>query len=228
MKLLIVEDHPTLNELLKSELSELGHVSDNVMTGAEALHFLSVSHYDAILLDLGLPDIDGMQLLKQIRSAKVINIPVIIVSARDSLESRVNALDCGADDYVTKPFDIPELEARLRTILRRTQDRTDDELCFGDLRFERRQRMLYSDNGSIALAKREAMLIEALLQSAPRIVIKDNLEENLYGLDETTSANAVEALVSRMRRKLKILKSNSKIETKRGIGYNLSYQDLAK
>lgn len=223
MKLLIVEDHTHISDLLKSELNSLGHVSDDAATGRDTLHLLSVSYYDAIILDLGLPDIDGIELLNQIRSSQHLQIPVIVASARDSLESRLHALNIGADDYLTKPFEVEELEARLRTVWRRSQQNTNTEMSFGDLHYEPRQRQLTVEKNSITLAKREGMLIELLIQSAPRIVIKDNLEENLYSLEESASTNAVEALVSRMRRKLRGLKSTCQIETKRGIGYKLKH-----
>ncbi|MDK9735746.1 response regulator transcription factor [Vibrio sp. D404a] len=225
MKLLIVEDHPELSKLLKTELSHLGHIADQAASGKQALHLLTISRYDAVLLDLGLPDIDGMQLLSQLRKNETNDIPVIVISARDALESRLEALNLGADDYLTKPFNTMELEARLRTILRRSSDRMDDLIKFGDLVFNRTDRVLSTNVDTLVLAKRESMLVEALMKSAPRIVIKDNLEENLYGIDESSSTNAVEALISRLRRKLKELKSQCTIETKRGIGYRLVCAD---
>lgn len=221
MKLLIVEDHSYISELIKSGLKPLGHVSDIAENGRDALHLLSVTYYDAVILDLGLPDIEGIELLNRIRSNLQQQIPVVVVTARSSLESRLQALNIGADDYLIKPFEVEELEARLRAVWRRTQENKSIDISFGDLHYKPRQRQLSVGDTSLTLAKRESMLMEMLMRSAPRIVIKDNLEENLYSLEESASTNAVEALVSRMRKKLKELGSNCQIETKRGIGYNL-------
>lgn len=221
MKLLIIEDQFYASKKLKSQLAAFSHVSDTATHADKALHLLSVTYYDAVILDLGIRDMHGFQLLAKIPQAVRYQLPVIVTSAKDSLQYRLNALNNGADDYLAKPYEILELDARLRTIWRRMTNKNNTELLFGDLQYDTRQRQLTCNKCTISLPKREGMLVEALIQSAPRIVIKQNLEENLYSLEELISSNAVEALVSRVRRKLQKLRSTNKIVTNRGIGYRL-------
>ncbi|MGB0893990.1 MAG: response regulator transcription factor [Parashewanella sp.] len=225
MKLLIVEDHPELSGLLVDALGERGHICEVAVTANMAQQLLSLSSYDAVLLDLGLPDFDGTKLLAQIRASDNNGLPIVVISARDGLESRINALNYGADDYLTKPFDVDELDARLRTIIRRTLGNMDNEITFGDLKYARKARLVTAPNGNQTLSKREGMLLNMLINSTPRILVKDNLEESLYTLEDAITKNAVEALVSRMRKKLDRLGSHCQIETKRGIGYRLTFND---
>lgn len=221
MKLLIIEDQLYSGEKLKSQLAKFGHVSDSVVFANEALHLLSVERYDMVILNLGISNMDGFQLLARIIQTAKQRLSILVTSDNNSLHYRLMALNSGADDYLTQPYEVLELEARLRAIWRRVANRSNSELTFGDLQYDSRQRQLICKTCCISLAKREAMLVEALMQSAPRIVIKDNLKEDLYSMEESTSDNAVEALVSRLRRKLKRLSSVSMIETHRGIGYCL-------
>ncbi|MCV6622244.1 MAG: response regulator transcription factor [Cellvibrionaceae bacterium] len=222
MKILVVEDHPDLGELVCLELNKAGFVTDLARSAAAAAACQRLHDYDALILDLGLPDTDGMDVLKERSMQAKDDIPCLILTARDDLASRVNALNFGADDYILKPFDMPELEARLRAVLRRSGPKADPRLRFGDLSFSPQNRLLEAGTEDTILARREAVLIETLIKAAPRVVIKDHLEETLYGMDENASSNAVEALISRTRRKLKSLQSHCKIETMHGVGYRLS------
>lgn len=226
MKILIIEDHPDLATSLQQQLIRRDYAVDIAVDAKTAVGLLSVSHYDVLLLDLGLPDIDGLQLLEKKRLSGDRDIPCIVVTAQETIETKIRALDAGADDYILKPFNMDELEARLRAVLRRPGSREENQLAFGNLQFEMRTRELSSPDASQTLARREAMLLRLLLNSAPQVLIKDQLEERLYGFNEEVSTNAVEALVSRTRRKLREVKANCHIETIRGLGYRLSLCDL--
>ena len=223
MRILLVEDHPDLSTIVQDELCKAGFATDLATKGREAFALLRLNRYNAMVLDLGLPDVDGMTLLKYLQSQKMSDVPCLVLTARDSLQSRVDALNAGADDYILKPFDMEELIARVRAVLRRPGNRQQALLNFGDITFDPNKRILTSTNSTLALTRREAMLMETLLLAAPRAVIKDHLEESLYSIDEVASLNAIEALVSRTRRKLGSLESTCKIETLRGIGYRLAY-----
>lgn len=222
MKILLVEDHPSLASMVQEELCKSGFVMDVATTGKEAIAMLKLNPYDALILDLGLPDMDGMVVLRKHIAMQFSDVPCLVLTARDSLESRLDALNAGADDYILKPFDMPELEARLRAVLRRPGHRRQTVLNFGNLSFDTVNRMASTPHDALNLPRREAMLLETLIQSAPRVVVKDYLEKILYNLDEIVSSNAVEALISRTRRKLNALDASCKIETLRGIGYRLT------
>lgn len=220
MKLLVVEDHPSLRSLLVDHLRLRGFAVDAVETGQEALDAQQVTRYDAMILDLGLPDMDGQQVLAQRARHHDSPVPCIVLTARDAVESRITSLDAGADDYMLKPFDIRELEARVRAVLRRAS-RAFVHLSCGNLVFEPEARHASVDGQILDLSRREAMLLEEMLRASPRIVVKEYLEEHLYTYSENVTLNAIEALVSRLRRKLSASNAQVSIHTVRGIGYRL-------
>ena len=220
MKLLIVEDHQELNALLSRHLERIGFAVDAVSTGRKALHAIAMGDYDAMLLDLGLPDIDGMEVLEQCQKSGK-RIPCILLTARDALESRLAGLNGGADDYVLKPFEMTELEARLRAVLRRAQAVNQQKLSLGNVAFETESRFATVNGKQVDLLRREAMLLEEMLKVWPRITVKERLEEHLYASRESVTLNAVEALVSRLRRKLREGGADVQIDTVRGIGYRM-------
>lgn len=220
MKLLIVEDHQELNALLSRHLERIGFAVDAVSTGRKALHAMAMGDYDAMLLDLGLPDIDGMEVLEQCQKIGK-RIPCILLTARDALESRLAGLNGGADDYVLKPFEMTELEARLRAVLRRAQAVHQQKLSLGNVAFETESRFATVNGKQVDLLRREAMLLEEMLKVWPRITVKERLEEHLYASRESVTLNAVEALVSRLRRKLREGGADVQIDTVRGIGYRM-------
>lgn len=220
MKLLIVEDHQELNALLSRHLERIGFAVDAVSTGRKALHAIAMGDYDAMLLDLGLPDIDGMEVLEQCQKIGK-RIPCILLTARDALESRLAGLNGGADDYVLKPFEMTELEARLRAVLRRAQAVHQQKLSLGNVAFETESRFATVNGKQVDLLRREAMLLEEMLKVWPRITVKERLEEHLYASRESVTLNAVEALVSRLRRKLREGGADVQIDTVRGIGYRM-------
>ncbi len=221
MKLLVVEDHSVLRGLLVKHLERAGCVVDAAEHGREAQAMLGLSRYDAMILDLGLPDMDGLSLLAARASTLNSDLPCIILTACDALESRVAGLDAGADDYLLKPFEMAELEARLRAVLRRPGTRSARNLQLGNLSLCLDTRCVQVAQHPLILSKREVALLGELLRNAPRVVIKDHLEERLYSLDTAVTPNAIEALISRLRRKLMSAGADSSIETLRGLGYRL-------
>jgi DNA-binding response OmpR family regulator len=225
MNLLVVEDNHSLNDMITAHLRERGFTVSAAETGAAALTAYAAGTYDAVILDLGLPDMDGMDVLHALRDAG--NVPVLIMTARDAVAHRVAGLDAGADDYIIKPFDLAEFEARLRAALRRPGTRSAFGHGFGDLSFDAACHAARVGDRSVELTKREAALFEALLAQGERIVVRDALAERLYGDTGEVSANALEATVSRLRRKVSSLGSSVSIETMRGIGYRLKRGDRA-
>jgi two-component system, OmpR family, response regulator QseB len=221
MKILLVEDHRAMRQMIADHLVERGFAVDAVGRGEDAIAAVAVASYDAVILDLGLPDLDGMDVLVAIRARTGTDIPTLILTARDAVEDRVQGLNTGADDYLVKPFDLPELEARLRAVLRRPGVRRSTTHACRDLVFDTVSREAFVGNVPLELARREAALLEELMRAAGRVVAKDVLEDRLYTFDEAASSNALEAAVSRLRKKMAAAGAAVRIETKRGIGYRL-------
>ncbi len=221
MRVLLVEDHRAMRDLIADHLRRRGLTVDAVERGDEALAATAVAGYDAVILDLGLPDMDGMEVLRRLRGSLHPDLPALILTARDSMEARIGGLDAGADDYILKPFDLAELEARLRAVLRRPGMRREAIHLHGDLSFDPASRTAAVDGTRLDLTRREASVLEELIRAAGRIVVKDALEDRLYGFDDDVSGNALEASVSRLRRKLAAAGSVVGIEATRGIGYRL-------
>jgi two-component system response regulator QseB len=221
MKLLLVEDNEALSEMLAAHLHQRGFAVDPVTTGAAALTALTnQTPYDAIILDLGLPDMDGMEILRHLRATQSM-LPALILTARDSITHRVAGLNAGADDYILKPFDLTEFEARLRAVLRRPGSRDAPTLSFGDVAFDTATRTATVQTHPLDLTRREAALFEELVRHPNQVVVRDTLADRLYGLGEDVSPNALEATVSRVRRKLSAQHATVRIDTLRGIGYRL-------
>jgi len=225
MKILLLEDNPAMREIVADHLTQSGFVVDAVGTGDEALAAVATASYDAMVLDLGLPDIDGMDVLRQVRARTGDRLPALIVTARDSLQSRLTGLNSGADDYILKPFELVELEARLRVVLRRPGQRGSVRYACGRLSFDSVSRQALVNEAPIELARRELALLEELLRAAGRVVVKDALEDRLYSIGQEVSSNAIEAAVSRLRKKLTLAKAGVTINTMRGIGYRMVLGD---
>ncbi len=224
----MIEDHPELRALVAEHLSRGGYAVDTASGMSEGLTALAQgAAYQAVLLDLGLPDGDGMDLLTALRRSPAAAPPVLILTARDAVDNRVAGLDAGADDYLVKPFEFVELDARLRAILRRPGARAGVQLVLGDLEFEAATRSVTVAGTALDLARREAALLETLLRARQRVVVKEMLDETLYSADETVTANALEACVSRLRKKLAAAGSICRLETHRGIGYSLIFDATA-
>ena len=221
MKILLVEDHLAVSGIVADYLSHRGFAIDVVRRADEALAAVSVTRYDAVILDLGLPDADGMHVLNELRSGSAAKIPAIIVSARDGLEDRVDGLNGGADDYIVKPFELTELEARLRAVLRRPGPRPHAVYQYGDLSFDPSRQSAAAGNRPLDLTRLEALALQELIRAAGQAVVKDTLEDRLYGFNDDVSLNALEAVISRLRRRLTAAGSAVSIESLRGIGYRL-------
>ena len=219
MKLLVVEDNAALSDMIGGYLRERGFAVDAVGAGADALAAMEAAAYDAVVLDLGLPDMDGMDVLRAIRARTL--VPTLILTARDAVAHRIAGLNEGADESILKPFDLAEFEARLRAVLRRPGVRNAPFPAFADLSFDAACRSARLGDQAVELTRREAVLLEALIRSGDRIVVRDELADRLYGLEDDVSANALEATVSRLRRKIAQLGSVVRIESMRGVGYRL-------
>lgn len=218
MRLLLVEDNLRLSQLTTSGLRTAGFTVDSCQTAGDAEAALSAVDYDATVIDLGLPDMDGMDLLKRIRAMRR-DIPVMILTARDGLRDRVAGLDAGADDYLLKPFAMEELVARVRALLRRPAEAVPDQLRFRNLALDSNRREVTVGGAAASLTRREFDVLETLIRNAGRIVSKSTIDEKLHGFGDDVSANAVEALVSRLRKRLRSAGADLNIVTVRGIGY---------
>jgi two-component system, OmpR family, response regulator QseB len=221
MKILLVEDHLELRDMVAGHFVGRGFVVDAVSTVEEARAALTTGGYDVMLLDLGLPDSDGMVLLRETPTLVAGGLPTLVVTARDSLEDRLAGLNEGADDYLVKPFNLLELEARLRAVLRRPGNREGPKLACGALLYDAASREVFVRGELIEMSRRESDLLEALLRAAGRVVVRDFLEEQLYSFNEPVTPNALEAVVSRLRRRLTNAGAGVRVETRRGIGYRL-------
>jgi len=221
MRLLVVEDNERLATFVVQGLKAAGFAVDQVGLAADALAALSTARYDAVVLDLGLPDSDGMSVLQEARGRGEAT-PVLVLTARDGLADRVKGLNAGADDYLLKPFAMDELVARLKALLRRPGAALGQLLEAGNLRLDTVNRAVEVDGRALLLGRREIALLELLLRRAGRVVAKSALEDGLYGFDEQASANSVEANVSRLRKKLEVAGVTVTIHTVRGVGYLLA------
>ncbi|MCR5942687.1 response regulator transcription factor [Ochrobactrum sp. XJ1] len=221
MKILLVEDNGSLRELVEEHLSRNGFVVDTVSSGEDALDAVRRSDYDGMILDLGLPSVDGMKVLQRVRLDRDRALPVVIMTARDELSDRLAGLNSGADDYVVKPFDMLELEARLRAVLRRPGSRPMEVFEIGNVVIDVARNDVIIAGEIIDLSRRELTLIQELARIYPGVVAKDSLEDKLYSFDEYVTANAAEAVVSRLRKKLVSSNADIRIATVRGIGYRL-------
>ncbi len=224
MRVLLVEDHPDMRSIMTAHLRGRGFVVDAFACGTACLAAAAVAPYDAVVLDLGLPDMDGIVVLSRLRADALPFVPILVLTARDALDDRVAGLDAGADDYLLKPFDLQEFDARLRAVMRRHAAPAPNVLRCGDLVLDCKARDVRLGELSLDLTRREISLLEALMRQAGRTVVRDALEERLYGLDEAVSSNALEAIVSRLRRRLAAAGTGLLLETVRGIGYRLSYR----
>ena len=216
MRLLLVEDDPLLGDGLKLGLQAEGYTVDWLTDGRQALHSLLTEDFDLAVLDLGLPGMDGMDVLKEIRG-KGLKLPVLILTARDAVGDRVNGLDQGADDYLTKPFDLEELSARLRSLLRRSQDRAVPVLEHGDVSLDPAAREVRRAGEKVELSRKEFTVLQYLLEYQGRVVSRERLEQALYGWDTEIESNALEVHVHKLRKKL----GAELISTVRGVGYRI-------
>ena len=205
-----------LADAVARALTQSAHAVDVVSTGADADKALIGTDYDVVVLDIGLPQLDGLEVLKRLRARRS-GVPVLVMTARDTVEERIAGLDLGADDYIIKPFHLTELEARVRALIRRAHAATSPDLVHGHLRLDTAGRRLYVDEQPMDLSARELAVLELLLLRVGKIVTKQQIVDKLYGWEDVSSSNAVEVFIYRLRKKIDA--SGVNIRTIRGMGY---------
>ncbi len=218
MRILIAEDDQVLADGLLRSLRTAGYAVDQVSSGTEADAALSAHEFDLLILDLGLPRLHGLEVLRKLRARRS-TTPVLILTAADSVEQRVKGLDLGADDYMAKPFALQELEARVRALTRRGMGAATSVITHGPLTFDTAGRVAYINEQLVDLSARELGLLEVLLQRAGRLVSKDQLVERLCEWGDEVSNNAIEVYIHRLRKKIE--QGPIRIATVRGLGYCL-------
>lgn len=218
MRILVAEDDPLLADGLIRALRAAGYATDGVCDGNAADTALLTQPFDLLILDIGLPGLDGFQVLKRVRARKL-DVPVLILTALDGVENRVRGLDLGADDYLVKPFELTELEARVRALTRRARGNAVTLITHGELTFDPIQRTASVHDQVLDLSAREIALLEIFLARTGRVVNKEQIIDLLCQWGEEVSANAVEVYVHRLRKKLE--PANIKLATLRGLGYCL-------
>ncbi|GAB3485584.1 response regulator [Azotobacter salinestris] len=214
MRILLVEDDVALGEGIRTALKPEGYTVDWLRDGASALHALGCESFDLCVLDLGLPRLDGLEVLRRLRAAGN-PLPVLVLTARDATSERIAGLDAGADDYLVKPFDVAELKARLRALLRRSFNRPQPALEYRGIRLDPQSQAVSYRGQDIALARKEFLLLHELLAQPGRVLTRDRLQQALYGWDEEVESNALEVHVHHLRRKF----FPELIRTVRGVGY---------
>lgn len=219
MKILLVEDDAMIGEALQYSLNKLHYAVDWVKDGNSALLSAKTQHYDAVLLDLGLPKVDGIEVLRSLRLSGN-DTPVLVVSARDAVATRIAALDLGADDYVLKPFEMDELSARIRAVVRRKSGHKNSVLENSNLSLDLATREATVDGIAVRLSAREYALLEALLIRPGAILSRSELEERVYQWDQEVESNAIEFLIHGLRKKL----GAQSIKNVRGLGWMVSKQ----
>ena len=218
MRLLIVEDNTTLANWLAKLLRGANYVVDCVHDGEAASFGTDLENYDLLIVDLALPKMSGIDVVSRVR-AKGLSTPILILTAKDALQSRVEGLDAGADDYLIKPFEVEELDARLRALLRRSNTTLKSELSFGTLSLDQNTRLFSINGAELHLSPREHTLLETLLRKAGTTVSKEILLERSYGFGDNVNLSAIEVHIHRLRKKLE--NSGVSIVTLRGLGYLL-------
>ena len=216
MRLLLIEDDPMIGRAVQSGLSQAGFTVDWAVDGRSGETAIANAVYDVVVLDLGLPRIDGLSLLRQLRARRD-TVPVLIISARETVPDRVAGLNAGADDYLLKPFDLDELGARVRALLRRHAGAASSAMTAGPLSLDPVQRVATLDGSELALTAKEFALLEALLRRPGAVLSRERLEESIYGWGEEVGSNAVEVHLHNLRRKL----GSKLIQNIRGVGYRI-------
>lgn len=214
MHVLLVEDDELLGDGVRAGLEQFGYSVEWIKDGQTALQKILSESYDTIVLDLGLPKRSGLEVLKAAR-AKNINTPVLILTANYGVDSRVKGLDCGADDYLIKPFDLEELCARIRALHRRSSSRIEPVMTYGRLTLDPASRAAYVDGEPLPLSRREFVLLQKLLENTGRVLSREQLNQSLYTWDDEIDSNALEVHIHNLRRKMGL----NLIRTIRGVGY---------
>lgn len=213
MRILLIEDDLQLASGLKQSLNAEQYTIDHFDQVKVALNAVNQEHYDLVILDLGLPDADGFTFLQGYR--KNHTSPVLILTARDNIDDKIKGLDLGADDYLTKPFDVSELQARIRALLRRSAGRANNLISYQNLILNQQSRSVLLDDAPVTLSRREYNLLEVLLENEGRVMSRVSLEQTLYSWDDEIESNALEVHIHNLRKKL----FSALIKTVRGVGY---------
>ena len=225
MKLLLVEDSLQLNKALSTVLKRNSFIVDSAFDGEEALMFLQEYQYDAVILDIMLPKVNGLDVLKRARANKI-NTPIIMLTAKSTTEDKIAGLDLGADDYLPKPFEIDELLARIRALLRRKPSyESKEQLKFGDLSLDPNTLVLSSKQGQVVLMNKEMQIITLLIKAKGGIVSLDTISKTAWDIDAYSTSENVWVFISYLRKKLEKIKSKVKIKSIRYQGYYLEYKD---
>lgn len=220
MRILLVEDERELSNALVAILTRSNYSVDPVYDGEDALYYLETENYDALILDIMIPKIDGIEVLKRIRKEGN-KIPVIMLTAKSEIDDRVVGLDSGADDYLTKPFASKELLARLRALTRRGEQLTENIVKVGNISLNRSSFELFSDSGSFRLANKEYQMIEMLMVNQNQLIPTEKFMERIWGYDSEAEINVVWVHISFLRKKLQQLNANIQIKANRNMGYSL-------
>ncbi len=220
MKLLLVEDEKSLSRAVQTILEKNHYTVDAVFDGEEALSYLDLDNYDGVILDIMIPKIDGITVLKTVR-AKGNNVPVILLTAKSEIDDKVLGLDSGANDYLTKPFDMKELLARLRAMTRVQTSHTNSQLQFGNITLDSVNFELCSPSGNFRLANKEYQMMELLMRHPKNSIPTEQFMERIWGYDSDTDIRVVWVYISYLRKKLEALDANIQIKVARNIGYSL-------
>ncbi len=223
VRVLLVEDDISLAQALTQILKENRYDTDSVYDGIDGLYYAQTGVYDVIILDVMLPNMDGFSITKKLRRTNI-DTPIILLTARDSINDKITGLDSGADDYMTKPFSPAELLAHLRALTRRRGEVVFEKLSAFDLSLDLQNHELSCGPKKIQLSYKEFCLAEILIHNQNQVITKEQLIEHVWGADSTAEDNNVEAYISFLRKKLKFLKSTASIETLRKTGYRLTHQ----
>ena len=218
MRILLVEDEKNLSQAIEYILKKNKYIVDAVFNGEDGLDYALSNIYDLIILDIMMPKLDGIQVLKSIRQEKI-STPVLFLTAKSTLEDKVIGLDTGADDYLTKPFEIDELLARIRAMLRRKGELLEDNITFKDIKLNNSNYTLYCDKNSVQLPLKEFNIMKIFINNPQNVITKEYLIEKVWGFDSDTDYNNVEVYISFLRKKLLTIGSKVEIKTARGVGY---------
>jgi DNA-binding response OmpR family regulator len=220
MHVLVVEDEPRVAHLVKRALEHDHHLVEVASDGAEGYALGGSAAFDAIVLDILLPEMNGLEVCRRLREAKV-HTPVLMLTARDAIEQRVQGLDAGADDYLTKPFAVAELQARVRALGRRRGDTDDETLRAGDVTLDRTRHEVRRGGKAVELSRREIMLLEYLMRNKGRVLTRQQILDNVWGYDFDPGTNVVDIYVHYLRKKIDKGKGPRLLRTVRGVGYGI-------
>jgi DNA-binding response OmpR family regulator len=224
MKILVVEDELALLEGITKILNEENYQTDSALNGYDGLQLANQNIYDAIILDIMLPELDGFSILKSLRENSI-RTPVILLTAKDSVADRVKGLDLGADDYLIKPFAAPELLARIRVLLRGKGEKLENELCYGPIALNENEHDGYIDENKLNLTVKEYLLLEFFIRNKEQILLRDQIFNRIWGFSSDAGVNVVDVYVHHLRKKLALSNSDQYIKTIRGIGFMLKGDD---